>query len=265
MILLNVILLRFRKVNIAFQRYRSVVLCTVGLCVAIWLVFDTSIQHSSRYVALLTRTEKSMPVITIPFSIPTTMNTITTTPSFSTFISMRSTKKKHATFHILPKFLATDFSCKDVFYDTGHEFKHTETYLRHLVPFQTAVTNLGVPREAVANELSWILHEIAKNAGIRTVCETGFKAGHNSFQWLTASKNNAVYSFEDDNRFNYTKKMANFMTIEFLSRFFIFFGDTKVIIIKQALDNQLIIILQQNDQMILSYYTAQIHIYISFL
>lgn len=127
-------------------------------------------------------------------------------------------------FHFLPK----DYLCRDIFYDTGFQFNHTASYHEHLASFQSAASFADIIKESVANEQSWMFHEMAKNPAVKTVCETGFKAGHNSYQWLTAQEESLVYSFEDENRFNYTKEMAMFITSEFPDRFYVFFGDTKV-------------------------------------
>ena len=211
MVLFQLVSLSFHKVSVIYQRHRSqiqTVLYASVFCAAIWLLFDPSLLDSF-LPSSLEAYEEAAKVEVTPIPLPTTP---------------KPTMKMLVDFHFLPK----DYSCKDVFYDSGYHFNHTPAYLEHLDSFQSAAMFAGIMKEAVANEQSWIFHEIAKNPAIKTVCETGFVAGHNSFQWLTAQDESVIYSFEDENRFNYTKEMAMFMTSEFPDRFYIFFGDTKV-------------------------------------
>lgn len=130
-------------------------------------------------------------------------------------------------FHLDFDFVPKDFSCNDLFYETNYAFNYTASYNERLDSFQSATIFAGITSESIANEQTWMLHEIAKNGAIRTICETGFKAGHNAFHWLTAQEENIVYSFEEENRYNYTKEMAMFMMSEFPDRFYAFYGDTK--------------------------------------
>jgi hypothetical protein len=53
----------------------------------------------------------------------------------------------------------------------------------------------GVAVESSANEQSWILHEIGKMPGVETICETGFKAGHNTFMYVLYRPNRLTMNY----------------------------------------------------------------------
>ena len=74
-----------------------------------------------------------------------------------------------------------------------------------------------VLEESRVDEVSWLFHEISMMPFIETICETGFRAGHYSFHWLTGKPEVVVYSFES-NKFNFTENLATFMTAEFPDR-----------------------------------------------
>ena len=97
----------------------------------------------------------------------------------------------------------------------------------------------GIMQEGNVDDVSWIFHEIGMMPFIETVCETGFRAGHYSFHWLTGKPEIMVHSFESS-EFNFTEDMATFMTAEFPDRYSSKFAlliknTTKVINLKEAL------------------------------
>ena len=64
---------------------------------------------------------------------------------------------------------------------------------------------------------------------IKTVCETGFNAGHSSLSWLSGNPNTKVYSF-DLGSFYYSRQMASFLQKQFPKRLTVIWGDSKVTI-----------------------------------
>ena len=61
---------------------------------------------------------------------------------------------------------------------------------------------------------------------VKTVCETGFNAGHSTLVWLSAKPDIHVYSF-DLGAHAYAKPMAQFVTKRFPGRLRITWGDSK--------------------------------------
>jgi len=70
-----------------------------------------------------------------------------------------------------------------------------------------------------------VLHYLAGRPAVRSVCETGFNIGHSSFNFLTASRQSVVHSF-DVGHYPYTEPMARFMTATFPGRFSLHVGDS---------------------------------------
>ena len=60
---------------------------------------------------------------------------------------------------------------------------------------------------------------------VKTVCETGFNAGHSTLIWLLANPNAKVYSF-DLNKHPCTEPMAHYLKNRFPDRFTVTFGDS---------------------------------------
>ena len=60
---------------------------------------------------------------------------------------------------------------------------------------------------------------------VKTVCETGFNAGHSTLIWLLANPNVKVYSF-DLNRHPCTAPMADYIRKRFPDRFTITYGNS---------------------------------------
>ena len=68
--------------------------------------------------------------------------------------------------------------------------------------------------------------EIAHLDFIKTVCETGFNAGHSTFMWLNANPDVVVYSFDIDMH-NYTRPMAYYLQSRFPGRLHLTYGDSR--------------------------------------
>ena len=118
-------------------------------------------------------------------------------------------------------------SCEDIFHKSGRNFTYSEFYWEHMDAFKSALSITAIMEESNVNEQSWAFHEIAKLNFVTNVCETGFFAGHNTFQWLTAKPDVTVYSFEPK-MYNWTEDMATFMSAEFPDHFYFFQGNTEV-------------------------------------
>ena len=120
-------------------------------------------------------------------------------------------------------FVPKRYQCDDMFEKAGHNFTYSEFYWEHSDAYKSALTLNGILSESAVDEVSWIMHEIAMMPFVESVCETGFRAGHYSFHWLTAKPEVVVYSFESQT-FNFTEDMATFMTAEFPDRFYFYPG-----------------------------------------
>lgn len=66
---------------------------------------------------------------------------------------------------------------------------------------------------------------LAKEPWIKTICETGFNAGHGTFNWLIANPNVKVYSFDLGNH-DYSISIANYFYRKFPGRFELILGDS---------------------------------------
>ena len=122
-------------------------------------------------------------------------------------------------------FAPTHHYCDEIFEKSARNFSYSEFYLEHMDAYKSALTMTGIMQEANVNEQSWAFHELGRLDFVNNVCETGFLAGHNSFQWLTAKPEVTVYSFEDA-KFNWTEDLAIFLSAEFPDHFFFYEGET---------------------------------------
>ena len=135
-------------------------------------------------------------------------------------------------------FVPTEHVCDDMFERARHNFSYSEFYWEHMDAYKSALSMTGMMQEANVNEQSWAFHELARVDFVNNVCETGFHAGHNTFQWLTAKPEVTVYSFEQNNN-NFTEDIAIFLSAEFPEHFYIHRGDTaKTIPTFQATHNK---------------------------
>ncbi len=71
--------------------------------------------------------------------------------------------------------------------------------------------------------------EIARLDFIKTVCETGFNAGHSTFMWLNTNPDLVVYSFDIDMH-NYTRPLAYQLQSMFPGRLHVTYGDSRLTI-----------------------------------
>ena len=117
-------------------------------------------------------------------------------------------------------------------------FSTNEIFLRFLFDAEGASENLMLFCTETAYDViifnhgqlhiifaTFVLFLFCRLSFVKTVCETGFNAGHSSLLWLLANPNVKVYSF-DLNRYECTEPMANYMKNRFPDRFTITFGDS---------------------------------------
>ena len=119
----------------------------------------------------------------------------------------------------------------------------SKTY-KQLMPGFIAAIGLTVKTSGGINEghsgqvaeQTKVLHYIASLPFVKTICETGFNAGHSSFNYLTANDQVIVHSF-DLGAHTYTRPMARFLNETFPGRLFVHFGDSTVTIPQFIKDN----------------------------
>ena len=70
-------------------------------------------------------------------------------------------------------------------------------------------------------------YRIAQAPVVKTVCETGFNAGHSTLMWLKANPKTQVYSF-DMGSHEYSRPMAQYLDMEFPGRLHVTWGDSTV-------------------------------------
>jgi Methyltransferase domain len=80
------------------------------------------------------------------------------------------------------------------------------------------------------------LHYFASRPFVHTVCETGFNAGHSSFNYLTANRQAVVHSF-DISSHDYSKPIADKLSTMFPGRFFYHIGDSRKTVPKFLAEN----------------------------
>lgn len=126
-------------------------------------------------------------------------------------------------------FVPRDFRCDEMHQSARRNFTYPEGYLDHADAYKSALELNNLLEHAVPNEQSWLMQDIGRLPFVRTVCETGFYAGHNAFHFLTANPDVTVHSFEDLSRFNFTLDLTDFMIIEFPDRFFVYTGNPETV------------------------------------
>ncbi|ELU18391.1 hypothetical protein CAPTEDRAFT_227627, partial [Capitella teleta] len=67
--------------------------------------------------------------------------------------------------------------------------------------------------------------KLAQLPFVKTICETGFNAGHSALIWLTANVDAEVYSF-DMGEHEYAKKMAKHLQDKYPGRLMVTWGDS---------------------------------------
>ena len=76
-------------------------------------------------------------------------------------------------------------------------------------------------------EQSLAYYSLANASFVKTICETGFNAGHSAFNWLASNADANVYSF-DLGEHGYSKPMASYLRSVFDKRLAVYWGDSKL-------------------------------------
>jgi len=77
---------------------------------------------------------------------------------------------------------------------------------------------------------------MGSSPNVKHICETGFNAGHSSFNWLTSNDKATVQSF-DLGVHKYAFEMAKYMKYKFKERFSVTFGNSVKTIPKFSAEN----------------------------
>ena len=114
---------------------------------------------------------------------------------------------------------------------TTDEDFYTSSFLEHRRHFN-AILNTAKTRqrrmEGHSGEVrsqSRLYYWLSRRPWVKTICEIGFNAGHSTLQWLAASDDVIVYSF-DLGEHAYTRPMAAYFSQTFLGRFHLNIGDS---------------------------------------
>ena len=135
-------------------------------------------------------------------------------------------------FYFLPKRL-TD--CDDLFKSRrGKAFKYPASYdsmkrdfLAHLqlVLKKNKIKRLTDGHTGNYEVQAKTNYVLANSSSTKTVCETGFNAGHSTLQWLTGSTTATVYSFDYGSHV-YGKSMASYLQSKFPGRLHMIWGNS---------------------------------------
>ena len=140
-----------------------------------------------------------------------------------------STIRQDPTFYFVPENIT---NCHHLFQThRGRGFQYPESYINAKAAFSDYMQkNLpeGTFLEGHTGRFQEQLaayYTLVNSPGIKTVCETGFNAGHSTFQWLAGNPEVRVYSF-DLGWHEYSKTMAGYLQREFPNRLTLTWGDS---------------------------------------
>ncbi|KAK2150229.1 hypothetical protein LSH36_417g04010 [Paralvinella palmiformis] len=103
-----------------------------------------------------------------------------------------------------------------------------EEYNKFIIAYQEIMKE-KTPREGYTGLITVAFKaylELASHSSVKTICETGFNAGHSTFGWLTINPNAHVYTF-DIGVHRYAKPMAKYIRSLHPERFTITWGDSR--------------------------------------
>lgn len=219
-------LLRHRHQGVARQLHKKII--KYGYCVIVLslcgLVFCFPYVLIDQLIPSLTSVIEDTSRNIRPAEVRTTHSSPDTAQNIYEQHHMATAFRKLANF----PFLSTERKCETLFEQTRSmpKLSYSANYWEHVDSYKNALSDVGALKEGRTNEESWTVHEIAKSPFVKTVCQTGFSGGHSAFMCLTANPHLKVYSF-DEERYNYSKELATYMSWEFFDRFVIKFGDTR--------------------------------------
>jgi len=115
----------------------------------------------------------------------------------------------------------------------------SNTYTRLVSEFLAQVRKVKDDADGHSYEVSQqysAMHYLASFPFVKTVCETGFNAGHSSFNYLTANNETVVHSFDIGNH-PYAYTMANYLKEKNGGRMIAHFGNSMTTIPKFRKEN----------------------------
>ena len=131
-------------------------------------------------------------------------------------------------FHFVPNAIQ---SCEDLWVETRNKKELFPPEFQDAYKgFLSAVKHVSKVKEGYSAkyiEEFITMYRLVKAPFVRTVCETGFNAGHSTFLWLQANSKTQVYSF-DIGSHGYSRKMAEHIRAAFPGRFNITWGDSTI-------------------------------------
>ncbi len=119
--------------------------------------------------------------------------------------------------------------CQDLFPGLSRNFSAmwSEEMLRKYRDFSNATNALnymeGFSAQLHTQALTYI--HLVRAPFVKTVCETGFHAGHSTFLWLASNPNIHVFSF-DAGEYDYARPMAELLSTMFAARLTLTWGDS---------------------------------------
>lgn len=114
---------------------------------------------------------------------------------------------------------------------SAHNFSMTEDFQSNIAQFLSVVAARTAPNSdghtyGVKMQYKLFHYLTWKLKFVHTVCETGFNAGHSSFNFLTARRDVIVHSF-DIGRHRYVRLMASYLQEKFPGRLKVTLGDSR--------------------------------------
>ena len=124
-------------------------------------------------------------------------------------------------------------TCAEVF-GGDLDIKWTPHQMKYANAFRDSIRNIAMKfgvgiiegNSGDHRDMYRLYFEIAQLDFIKTVCETGFNAGHSAFMWLNANPDLVVYSFDIDMH-NYTRPMVYQLQSMFPGRLHLTYGDSR--------------------------------------
>ena len=228
-------------------RYNRAILAVPFLLFATWYVLNSRQIQRLHAVQTASRLDvnESPAVSCMPCKCPAVQTTSGSDVKESTAVqTARGSDVKESTavqtargsdaedlFYFVPKGLT---KCDSLFMTTkGQAFKYPDFYHsmkeEFLLHLKAVLANLKLTvREGHTGnypEQFRAYYALANSSHTQTICETGFNAGHSTFQWLTGSTTAKVYSFDLGNH-GYARHMASYLQSKFPRRLQMIWGDS---------------------------------------
>jgi hypothetical protein len=124
-------------------------------------------------------------------------------------------------------------SCMELFpgenktYPFGLDFVHKSIYYRRKLRDEYVIHEDRDSNVWRYPEEAKVLHLLGLQPHVRTICETGFNAGHSAYVWLITNPNVTVISFDLGNN-NYSRHLAKILQRQFQNRLIITWGDSVI-------------------------------------